>query len=152
MKRGAELSTDHHLVVCSLRLLKPWSNRKSLSSDVTYRIKWETLEDKEVRKQFVSSISTKFKELPNVSENVEMEWSLFRSAIISSAVECCGEKQLRVAAGSEKRAPRWNQGVKEAIRSKKDAYKALLQNRSASDAERLSFLTLSQCDEGSIPV
>ena len=59
VKRGAELSTDHHLVICSLRLLKPWSNRKSLSFDVTYMIKWETLEDKEVRKQFASSMSTK---------------------------------------------------------------------------------------------
>ena len=26
VKRGAELSTDHHLVVCSLRLSKPWPN------------------------------------------------------------------------------------------------------------------------------
>ena len=28
VKRGAELSTDHHLVVCSLRFSKPWLNRK----------------------------------------------------------------------------------------------------------------------------
>ena len=100
VKRGAELSTDHHLVVCSLRFLKPWSNKKSLSSSVTYRIKWETLEDKEVRKQFASSMSAKFRELPDVSEDIEMEWSLFRSAIISSAAECCGRKRLRLAADS----------------------------------------------------
>ena len=29
VKRGAELSTDHHLVVCSLQYSKPWLNRKS---------------------------------------------------------------------------------------------------------------------------
>ena len=91
---------------------------------MTCRVKWETLEDKEVRKQFASSTSTKFRELPNVSEDVEMEWSLFRSAIISSAVECSGEKQLRMAAGIKKRTPWWNQDVKEIIRAKKDAYKA----------------------------
>ena len=28
VKRGAELSTDHHLGICSLRLSKPWPNRK----------------------------------------------------------------------------------------------------------------------------
>ena len=67
VKRGAELSTDHHLVVCSLRLLKPWPNRRSNRSSVTYRIKWEALEDKEVRKQFASSISSKLKQLPDVS-------------------------------------------------------------------------------------
>ena len=40
VKRGAELSTDHHLVVCSLRLSKPWPNKRSNRSSVTYRIKW----------------------------------------------------------------------------------------------------------------
>ena len=90
VNRDAEFSTDHHLVVCSLRLSKPWSNRKSYRSSVTYRIKWEALEDKEVRKQFAFSISSKFRQLPDVSEDIEKEWLLFRSAIISSAAEICG--------------------------------------------------------------
>ena len=78
-KRGAELSTDHHLVVplvCSLRLSKPLPNRKSNRSSMTNRIKWKALEGKEVRKQFASSISSKFKQLPNISENIEKEWLL----------------------------------------------------------------------------
>jgi len=40
-----------------------------------------------------------------------------------------------VAGDSEKRTPWWNQDVKEAIRAKKDAIKALLQNRSSSDLQ-----------------
>ena len=40
-----------------------------------------------------------------------------------------------MAAGSEKRTPWWNQGVKEAIRAKKDAFKALLRNRSSSNLQ-----------------
>ena len=35
VKRSAELSTDHHLVVYSLRLLKLWPNRKFNRSSVT---------------------------------------------------------------------------------------------------------------------
>ena len=66
-----------------------------------------------------------------------MEWPLFRSAIISSAAVCCGRKRLRLASSSEKRTPWWNQDVKEAIRAKKGAYKALLQNRSALDLQSL---------------
>ena len=85
VKRGAELSTDHHLVVSSLRLSKPWLNKRSNRSSVTYRIKWEALENKEVRQQLASSISSKFRQLPDVSEDIEKEWLLFRSAIISSA-------------------------------------------------------------------
>ena len=47
VKRGAELPTDHYLVVCFLQLAKPWPNRKSNKSSVTYMIKWEALEDRE---------------------------------------------------------------------------------------------------------
>ena len=119
VKQGADFSTNHHVVVCSLRLSKPWPNRKSNRSFATYQIKWEALEDKEERKQFASSISSKFRQLPNVSEDIEKEWLLFRSAIISSAAESCGRKRLKVVGDSEKRTPRWNQEVKEAIRSKK---------------------------------
>ena len=135
VKRGAELSTDHHLVVCSLRLSKPWPNKRFNRSSVTYRIKWEALEDKEVKKQFASSISSKFRQLPDVSKDIEKEWLLFRSAIISSAAESCGRKRLRVAGDSEKRTPWWNQKFKEAIRAKKDAFKAWLQDRSSSDLQ-----------------
>ena len=135
VKQGAELSTDHHLVVCSLRLSKPWPNKRFNRSFVTYRIKWEALEDKETRKQFASSISSKFRQLPNVSEDIEKEWLLFRSAIISSAAESCGRKRLRVAGDSEKRTSWLNQEVKQAIRAKKDAFKAWLQDRSSSDLQ-----------------
>ena len=102
VKRGAKLRTDHHLVVCSSRLSKSLPNRKSIRSSVTYRIKWEALEDKEVRKLFATSISSKFRQLFDVSEDIEKEWLLFRSAIISSAVESCGQKRLRVAGNGEK--------------------------------------------------
>ena len=120
VKRGAELPTDHHLVVCSLRLSKPWPNKRSNRSSVTYWIKWEALEDKEknlrnLRKQFASRISSKFRQLPHVSEDIEKEWLLFRSANISSAAESCERKRLRVAGDSEKRTLWRNQEVKEAI-------------------------------------
>ena len=133
VKRRAKLSTDHHLVVCSLKFSKPWLNRKSRRSSVAHRIIWEKLADKDVRKQFASSMAAKFQQLPQVSENIEIEWWLFRTAMILSAVESCGRKWYRMAAGSEKGTSWWNQDVKEAIQAKKDAFKALLQNRSSSD-------------------
>ena len=64
-----------------------------------------------------------------------MEWSLFRTAMISSAVKSCERKRFQMAAGSEKRTPWWNQDVKETIPTKKDAFKAFLQNRSSSDLQ-----------------
>ena len=91
---------------------------------MTYRITWEALEDEEIRKQFVSGTSSKFRQLPDLSEDIEKEWLLFRSAIILSAAGSCERKRLRVAGDSEKRTPWWNQEVKEALRAKKDAFKA----------------------------
>ena len=76
------------------------------------RIKWEALADKDV----------KFYQLSKVSEDIEMKWSFFRTAMISSVVKNCGRKRLRMAAGSEKRTPWWNQDVKEAIRAKQDTF------------------------------
>ena len=57
------------------------------------------------------------------------------SAIISSAAKSCGRKLFRVAGDSKKRTPWWNREVKEAIRAKKDAFKALLQDRSSFDLQ-----------------
>jgi len=59
-------------------------SRKSHKSTVTYRINREALEDKEVRKQFAFSMTAKFRQLPDESEDIETEWLLFRSAIITS--------------------------------------------------------------------
>ena len=40
-----------------------------------------------------------------------------------------------MAGDSEKRTPWWNQELEEAIRAKRDAFKALLQNRLSSDLQ-----------------
>jgi len=53
VKRGGELSTDHHLLVCSLRISKPVPSRKSRKSTVTYRIKWVALEKKSKEAIFI---------------------------------------------------------------------------------------------------
>ena len=135
VKRSAEFSTEYRLVVCSLRLSKPWPNGVSIRSSVIYRIKWNALKNKEVRKHFASNISSKFRQLPDVSEDIEKEWLLFRSAIISSVTESFGQKRLRVVGDSEKRTPWWNQEVKDAIRAKKNEFKTLLQARSSSDLQ-----------------
>jgi len=74
-------------------------SRKSRKSTATYRIKWEALEDKEVRKQFPSSMTAKLRQLSDESEDIEKEWSLFRSAIIGSTVECLWAKATESGGG-----------------------------------------------------
>ena len=125
------MSTDHHLVVCTLKALKPLKKRKTFRPRETYRIKWESLADKEVRTAFADNIASKFKKLPTPTEDIETERCLFRTAVITSATNCCGRKRVGGTKSSKKRTPWWNQEVKEAIRAKKVAYKAWLANKSS---------------------
>ena len=103
VKRGAELSTDHHLVICSLRLSKPWPNKRSSRSSVTYRMKWEALEDKEVRKRFASSISSKFRLLPDIGVARIFDWRGLKPQIR------CND----VIRNSRKRNFLWGKGIVE---------------------------------------
>ena len=73
-KRGAELSTDHHLVVCTL---KPSRKPKTFLPRKTYRIHRESLTDTDVRTAFANNIASKFKELPTSSEDIETECVCF---------------------------------------------------------------------------
>ena len=57
VKRGTELSTDHHLVVCTLKALKLLRKRKTFRPRKTYRIQWKSLTDKEVRAAFADTIA-----------------------------------------------------------------------------------------------
>ena len=95
VKRGAELSTDHHLVVCILRGLNHPRTRKQFRSQRVYKIKWELLADKKVRCTFASKVASLFIELPAYTENIETEWDLIKSAVNTSAAASCGCKCVR---------------------------------------------------------
>ena len=131
VERGAELSTDHHLVVCFLKDLNHPRIRKRFRARRAYRVKWELLNDKKMKHTFASKVASLFRELPDYTEDVETEWNLFNSAVITSAAASCGCKYVGGQTGSEKRTAWWNQEVKEAIRAKKTSFKGLLTNKSS---------------------
>ena len=106
-------------VVCTLKALKPLKKQKTFRPRETYRIKWESLADKEVRTACPDNIASKFKELLISTKDIETEWCLFRIALITSTTNCCGRKRVGGTKSSEKRTPWSNQGVKEAVRAKK---------------------------------
>jgi hypothetical protein len=133
VKRGAELSTDHNLVVCTLRLEREHAQRhRHRKPAQAYRIRWEALGDELVKDKFANDIALKFRELPDLTSDVETEWELFRSAVLASAISNCGRKRLVVPTDSMKRTAWWNQEVKQAIRKKKLAYLAWVANKSDS--------------------
>ena len=50
VKSGAELSTNHHLLVCHLNMEKLQKLKQTCRTRRSYRIKWEALADKGVRR------------------------------------------------------------------------------------------------------
>ena len=73
VKRGAELSTDHHLVVCILRGLNHPRTRKQFRAQRAYRVKWELLVNKKVRHTFASKVASLFRELHEYIEDIKTE-------------------------------------------------------------------------------
>ena len=120
VRRGAELSTDQHLVVCILRGLNHPRTRKKVRARRAYRIKWELLADKKMRHTFTSKVASLFRELPDYTEDVETDWNLFKSAVITItyAAASCVCKRVGAQMGSEETTAWWNQEAKEAIREK----------------------------------
>ena len=89
-KRGAELSTNHHLVFCILRGLNHPKNRKQFRERIAYKVKCELLENKKVRHTFASKVASLFGEVPDYTTDVETEWDLFKSVVITHAADSCG--------------------------------------------------------------
>ncbi|KAL0274579.1 UNVERIFIED_CONTAM: hypothetical protein PYX00_002680 [Menopon gallinae] len=119
VKRGAELSTDHHLVVCELDLEGTGPKPRKRAARTLTRVK------------------ERFEQLPPVCTDAEKEWRLFRTAITDSAEKACGVKRLSVAADGVRRTPWWNAAeVRTAVRENKEAFKVWLHRKDDSSRSR----------------
>ncbi|TKS65443.1 putative 149 kDa protein ORF 2 [Collichthys lucidus] len=125
VKRGAELSTDHHLVVSWLRwwgrmAVRPGRPKRSV------RVCWERLAESPVRKSFNSHLRESFAHVPGEAGDIESEWTLFRSSIVVAADRSCGRKVVGACRGGGPRTRWWTPAVRDAVKLKKEAYRTLL--------------------------
>ena len=122
VRRCAELSTDHHLVVCRLRM-------QNLAKNITrgrnvYRIRREKLKE-DAAKNFADNVDQLFPQIPSAELDVETEWCLFKTGIISAATKTCDLR--RVANGPARRCtPWWTEELQSLVQEKKMAYKVWL--------------------------
>ncbi|TWW69277.1 hypothetical protein D4764_18G0000830 [Takifugu flavidus] len=89
VKRGAELSTDHHLVVSWLRWWGRMPDRPGRPKRIV-RVCWERLAEFPVRRSFSSHLWESFDHVPG--EAGDIEWTMFRASIVEAADWCCGRK------------------------------------------------------------
>ena len=72
-----------------------------------------------MRHTFASKVASLFRELLDYNEDVETEWDLLKSTVITPATASCGCKCVEGQMGSEKKTAWWNQEVKEANMQRK---------------------------------
>ena len=91
VKRGAELSTDHHLVVSWIR----WQGRKLNRPGrpkCTVRVCWERLVESPVRVIFNFHLRQSIDWILRESGDTESEWTMFSTSIVDAATRSCGRK------------------------------------------------------------
>ncbi|KAK3544084.1 hypothetical protein QTP86_001213 [Hemibagrus guttatus] len=91
VKRGAELSTDHDLVVSFIRLQRRMPDRLGRPKCIV-RVCWERLADPSVRGVFNSHLRESFNQIPREVGDIESEWTMFSSSIVDAAIWSCGRK------------------------------------------------------------
>ncbi|KAK3515281.1 hypothetical protein QTP70_013483 [Hemibagrus guttatus] len=91
VKRGAELSTNHHLVVSWIHLRRRMLDRLGRPKRIV-RVCWERLANPSVRGVFNSHLRESFNQIPREVGDIESEWTMFSSSIVDAAIRSCGRK------------------------------------------------------------
>ncbi|KAK3508584.1 hypothetical protein QTP70_034104 [Hemibagrus guttatus] len=125
VKRGAELSTDHHLVVSWIRLRRRMPDRLGRPKRIV-RVCWERLADPSVRGVFNSHLRESFNQIQREVGDIESEWTMFSSSIVDTAIWSCGCKVSGAGRGGNPRTQRWTLEVRDAVKLKKESYRAWL--------------------------
>ncbi|XP_076740219.1 uncharacterized protein LOC143418639 [Maylandia zebra] len=135
VKRGAELSTDHHLVVSWIRWRGKTLDRPGAPKRVV-RVCWERLAEAPVREIFNAHLRQSFNSIPRETGDIESEWTMFSVSIAEAAALSCGRKVVGACRGGNPRTKWWTPEVKGATRLKKESYRAWLACGTPEAADR----------------
>ena len=136
VNRGAEIFSDHHLLIAKMRLLTEESKQKGKQKRTT-KPKIEELKKPEVKQMYQDRIKRFITEKQiEVSNNtIEINWQLYKEALTSCMDEVCGRKLIK---GNGKRTAWWNENVKAKVKEKKDAWRKYLKTKRPED--RLDYV------------
>ncbi|KAK3515164.1 hypothetical protein QTP70_008179 [Hemibagrus guttatus] len=134
VKRGAELSTDHHLVVSWICLRRRMLDRLSRPKCIV-RVCWEHLADPSIRVVFNSHRRESFNQIPREVGDIESEWTMFSSSIVDAAIRSCGRKVSGAGRSGNPLTQWWTLEVRDAVKLKKESYQAWLARGTPEAAE-----------------
>ncbi|KAK3542019.1 hypothetical protein QTP86_010364 [Hemibagrus guttatus] len=134
VKRGAELSTDHHLVVSWIRLRRRVPDRLGRPKHIV-RVFWECLADPSVRGIFIFHLRESLNQIPSEVGDIESEWTMFSSSIADAAIRSCGRKVSGAGRGGNPQTHWWTLEVRDAVKLKKESYRGWLARGTPEAAE-----------------
>ncbi|KAK3509801.1 hypothetical protein QTP70_011165 [Hemibagrus guttatus] len=134
VKRGAELSTDHHLVVSWTRLRRRMPDRLGRPKRIV-RVCWERLADLSVRGVFNSHLRESFNQIPREIGDIESERTMFSSSVVDTAIRSCGRKVSGAGRGGNPQTQWWTLEVRDAVKLKTESHQAWLARGTPEAAE-----------------
>nr|XP_057925644.1 craniofacial development protein 2-like [Doryrhamphus excisus] len=136
VKRGAELSTDHHLVMSWIRWRGRMLDRPGRPKRVV-RVCWERLAESPVRRVFNSHLRQSFFTcIPGEDRDIESKWAIFRASIAEAADRSCSRKAVGASRGGRPQTRWWTPEVRAAVKLKKESYRALMACGTPEAADR----------------
>ncbi|KAK3543202.1 hypothetical protein QTP70_012298 [Hemibagrus guttatus] len=141
-EEGAELSTNHHLLVSWIRLRRRMPDRLGRPKRIV-RVCWEHLADPSVRGVFNSHLWESFNQIPREVGDIESEWTMFSTSIVDTAIRSCSRKVSGASHAGNPQTQWWTLEVRDAIKLKKESYRAWLARGTpeAAEAYRLAKRT-----------
>ncbi|KAK3524458.1 hypothetical protein QTP70_029309 [Hemibagrus guttatus] len=99
------------------------------------RVCWERLADPSVRGVFNSHLRESFNQIPREVGDIESEWPMFSSSIVDAAIRSCGRKVSGAGRGGNPQKQWWTLEVRDAVKLKKESYRAWLARGTPEAAE-----------------
>ncbi|KAK3554374.1 hypothetical protein QTP70_022602, partial [Hemibagrus guttatus] len=88
-----------------------------------------------LRGVFNSHLRESFNQIPREVGDIESEWTMFSTSIVDAAIRSCGHKVSGAGRGGNPRTQWWTLEVRDAVKLKKDSYRAWLARRTPEAAE-----------------
>ncbi|KAK3574617.1 hypothetical protein QTP86_011532 [Hemibagrus guttatus] len=99
------------------------------------RVCWERLADPSVRGIFNSHLRESFNQIPREVGDIQSEWTMFSSSMVDAVIRSCGCKVSGAGHGGNPRTQWWTLEVRDAVKLKKESYRAWLAHRTPGAAE-----------------
>ena len=100
------------------------------------RVCWERLVEPSDREVFNSHLQESFDQILREAGDIESEWTMFSTSIVDAAVRSCGRRVSGACRGGNPRTRWWTPEVRDAVKLKKESYRAWLARGTPEAADR----------------